>query len=329
MASAQSTPPEAPADPNTIPGPTVLFWIVCLALNAMAEPSGSICGPGYEPHWLLRMSPIMALSDGLHLAATFVLSFHQRGRSYRLATAGALLPRLGAGSNGVFGVVEARKALAAIDGLLLNAAKAGYVTPMRTRDQLPRLTPCWIAGSRLTISAKPGTPWRRWCHAPSPFRTRWETTDTELLLGQLIVSGDSAQQKERIRRAMLPFRSSVYATKSCLEDLVRSHDVGKARIALQALTATTGFRWFAFGLGVLPQVIKLFGSSGIPAIQAYGAMYLFLGLRSKPWSSGPRCADWISRTTCGFPRNSRSMPRSETRTAGSRPRAIEPPLSCP
>ncbi|KAI1752336.1 hypothetical protein F4782DRAFT_501453 [Xylaria castorea] len=36
-----------------------------------------------------------------------------------------------------------------------------------------------------------------------------------------------------------------------------------------------GFRWFCFGLGVLPQVIKLFGSSGIPLTQLFGAMYFF------------------------------------------------------
>ncbi|KAK7926802.1 hypothetical protein PG985_003800 [Apiospora marii] len=56
-----TSPDEASTDFSTIPGPTVLFWIVCLALNAMAEPSGSISGSGYEPHWLLRMSPLVAL----------------------------------------------------------------------------------------------------------------------------------------------------------------------------------------------------------------------------------------------------------------------------
>ncbi|KAI0453308.1 hypothetical protein F5B21DRAFT_480277 [Xylaria acuta] len=44
---------------------------------------------------------------------------------------------------------------------------------------------------------------------------------------------------------------------------------------LKDLITQMGFRWFCFGLGVLPQVIKLFGSSGIPLVQLCGAMYLF------------------------------------------------------
>lgn len=276
----------------------------------MAEPSGSICGSGYEPHWLLRMSPLLALFDGIHLAATFILSFRQRGRSCRLATAGALLPRLTPGNNGLFGVFEAYKALAVIDTLRCAACKAGRVIPReygdridddgvlyldgeRSKDALPAddIPPPNIRKARdavealvfrtLTVSNLFG----EFACCPYPHRGDVSTSDldelfahateTELLLGQLIVSADSPEQKEQIRQAMLPFRSSVDATKSGLADLVTSHDVGKARAALQELTATTGLRWFAFGLGVLPQVIKLFGSSGIPRVQACGAMYLF------------------------------------------------------
>ncbi|KAK7926803.1 hypothetical protein PG985_003801 [Apiospora marii] len=244
------------------------------------------------------------------MTATFILSFRRRGRSYRLATAGALLPRLAPGNNGLLAVIEAHKALAVIDELRLAACRVGRVIPREHGDRIDDDGVLYLDGERsgdaipaddipppnirkardvvealvfrnLTISDLFGV----FACRPHPHRGDISTgdldrllgraTETELLIGQLIVSADSPGQKEQIRRAMLPFRSSVYATKACLENLVRAHDVGKARVALQDITATTGLRWFGFSLGVLPQVIKLFGSSGIPRVQACGAMYLF------------------------------------------------------
>ncbi|KAJ5726255.1 uncharacterized protein N7483_007612 [Penicillium malachiteum] len=43
--------------------------------------------------------------------------------------------------------------------------------------------------------------------------------------------------------------------------------------AIKSLKSEARLRWFTFFLGVLPQLIKLFASTGIPMFQVFGAMY--------------------------------------------------------
>jgi hypothetical protein len=84
--------------------------------------------------------------------------------------------------------------------------------------------------------------------------------------------GDSAAQKERISRAVKHYISGVDTVQSWVE---LARDVTKARSTLRQLTKETFLRWFCFALGVLPQAIKLFGSSGIMPLQICGAGFLF------------------------------------------------------
>lgn len=79
-----------------------------------------------------------------------------------------------------------------------------------------------------------------------------EATETEIMFEQLIISGDDAREKEKIHRALLPYKSSVIDAKASLENSPASRHVTGARTMLKDLTTQMGFRWFAFGLGVLP-----------------------------------------------------------------------------
>ncbi|KAI1161587.1 hypothetical protein F5B18DRAFT_429695 [Nemania serpens] len=254
-----------PDEPDTIPAPTVLFWMLCFALNAMAEPSGSVRGLGYEPRWLLRISPVMALFDGIHVVASWLTAYFNFGRSYRIATAETLLNRL-AGGRGVLEVLDLMKARHAIDDMALAAAKVRNMIPSEsdgtTTVQSRDIEIAKDAVKHLisrSISAE--APFNRFVHAS---QTRdgnralaalnallKEATETEILLGQLIVSGDSAAKKEKIRRVLLPYRSCVTAAKASLETVAPSRDVTKARAMLKNITTQLGFRWFCFGLGVL------------------------------------------------------------------------------
>ncbi|KAI0482047.1 hypothetical protein GGR56DRAFT_618253 [Xylariaceae sp. FL0804] len=289
--SSGATQGVSPVSPETIPGPTVLFWVVCFALNAMSEPSGSVCGLGYEPHWLLRMSPIMSLFDGLHMVGSWLRSYFKHGKSGHLATAETLLGRL-VGGNALSDLRSILIARNLTDDMKRAAASVEKVIPREavgTTTVLPReiekakkavkdlISRTIIAGHGLD-----GVIYQN--EAQGSGRALEEmrdllpqATETALLLEQLIVSGDSATQKEEIRRAMLPYRSSVEDARDHLERFIASRNITKARTLLKDLTISMGFRWFGFGLGVLPQLIKLFGSSGLGLFQAYGAMYLF------PW----------------------------------------------
>ncbi|KAI0195297.1 hypothetical protein EV127DRAFT_420627 [Xylaria flabelliformis] len=278
---------ESTASPNTIPAPTVLFWMICFALNAMAEPSGPVCGIGFEPYWLLRISPLMSLCDGIHMVASWLMTYFKLGRSYRLATAETLINRL-TGGNGLLEVLDLSKARRAINDMALAAAKVENVIPkkgtatIQSRDiEKAKDAVKHLISRTFTAEA----PFNRFVgkhqthegnRALAALQTLLtEATETEILLGQLIVSGDDPREKEKIRRALLPYKSIVDSAKVSLENLAVSRDVTKARAVLKDLTTQMGFRWFCFGLGVLPQIIKLFGSSGIPLIQFCGTMYLF------------------------------------------------------
>ncbi|KAI1743978.1 hypothetical protein F4680DRAFT_408084 [Xylaria scruposa] len=277
---------EPTASPDTIPAPTVLFWMVCFALNAMAEPSGSVCGIRFEPFWLFRISPLMSLCDGIHMVASWLMTYFKLGRSYRLATAETLIGRL-TGGNGLFEVLDLSKARRAINDMALAAANVENVIPKKGTATIPSrdIEKAKDAVKHLisrTFTAE--APFERFFttlqthegnRALAALQTLFtEATETEILLGQLIVSADNPREKEKIRRALIPYKSIVTTTKASMEKLVAFRDVTKARAVLKDLTAQMGFRWFCFGLGVLPQIIKLFGSSGIPLIQFCGTMYL-------------------------------------------------------
>ncbi|KAI0453309.1 hypothetical protein F5B21DRAFT_480279 [Xylaria acuta] len=210
---------EPTASPNTIPAPTVLFWMVCFALNAMAEPSGSVCCLGYEPRWLLRISPIMSMFDGIHMVASWLMSYFKLGRSYRLATAETLLNRL-AGGNGVLGILDMLKARSAVDDMALAAAKVGNVIPgegegtttnqsrdnKKARDAVKYLISRAITAGSSFNQFVAGNQNHEGDRVLAAFQALLaEATETEILLGQLIVSGDDPLQKEKIRWALLPY----------------------------------------------------------------------------------------------------------------------------
>ncbi|TGJ87677.1 hypothetical protein E0Z10_g1112 [Xylaria hypoxylon] len=266
---------EPMASSNTILAPTVLFWMVC--------------GLGYEPRWLLRASPLMSLFDGIHMVASWLMSYFKLGRSYRVATAETLLNRL-TGGTGILEALDMWKARSAINDMAFAAANVANVIPSegkgamtiqfrsieKARDAVNDLISRTVAAEAPFNQFVARIQFHEGNKALAALQALLaEATEIEILLGQLILSGDSPREKEKIRRALLPYKSSVLAAKASLETLVASRDVAKARTMLKDLTAQMGFRWFGFGLGVLPQVIKLFGSLGIPLIQVCGAAYLF------------------------------------------------------
>ncbi|KAI0200407.1 hypothetical protein F4808DRAFT_460759 [Astrocystis sublimbata] len=255
----------------------------------MSEPSGSVCGLGYEPHWLFRMSPIMSFFDGIHLVASCIIFYIKFGRSTRVAIAETLLDRL-TGGNALREIVEMWNARQAIGGIASTAVKVGNAIPRqkyktvrfqdieKAREVVKHLVSRSLIAEASFNRLVTGNHGYEVANALAALRPLLpEATETEIILGQLIVAGDDAEDKEKIRRALLPYRSSVKTAIASLTNLPPSRDVAKARMKLKDLTSQTGFRWFCFGLGVLPQVIKLFGSSGIPLIQVCGALYLF------PW----------------------------------------------
>ncbi|KAI1375841.1 hypothetical protein F4677DRAFT_460136 [Hypoxylon crocopeplum] len=58
--------------------------------------------------------------------------------------------------------------------------------------------------------------------------------------------------------------TQVLAERRTVENSNEPIPVDQALAYLKQLRSESGFRWLTFCLGVLPQVIKLFGSSGIP-----------------------------------------------------------------
>ncbi|KAJ6031406.1 hypothetical protein N7540_002138 [Penicillium herquei] len=134
-----------------IEGPQIFFWMVCLAFNSIAQPSGSVLGLSSEYHTFLRSSPIICAFDTIIMVAPLLRGI--------------------------------------------------YISP--------------------TIEC-----------------IREEATQ---ILFQRIV------------------------------DYRDDPDVE----AIKSLKSQASLRWFTFFLGVLPQLIKLFASRGVPMFQAFGAMYLF------------------------------------------------------
>ncbi|KAJ5738480.1 hypothetical protein N7493_001635 [Penicillium malachiteum] len=64
------------------------------------------------------------------------------------------------------------------------------------------------------------------------------------------------------------------ATRILLQRIVDDRDDPDVE-AMKSLKSQASLRWLTFFLGVLPQLIKLFASRGIPLFQILGAMYLF------------------------------------------------------
>lgn len=303
--AAQAGPPAAP-DPVT--GPTALFWMVCFALNAAAAPSGSVCGLGYEPNWVLRMSPAMQFFDGLHMVVTWLMAFRAFGWSARMATSATMLNRLAGVSapEAMRRTLMVREALSAmtesaakVDGVVPDdkspggqqgkGAVGGQSTsdvPIPPRDvEKARAITRDLIGK--TLNVKTTFAFDKILIGSDPHDARKaldqlqalsaQAKETQFLLWQLIVSGDSAAQKERIRRAVEQYTSDVEAVKGWVELSMSAQDVTKARSALGKLTRETFFRWFCFAIGVFPQALKLLGSSGIKKLQIFGAAFLF------PW----------------------------------------------
>lgn len=59
-----------------------------------------------------------------------------------------------------------------------------------------------------------------------------------------------------------------------LSQRFHTNEDGELKHTIQDLKKHVGCRWIVFGLGVVPQAIKLFASKGIVAIKVFGGMYL-------------------------------------------------------
>ncbi|KAL4778230.1 hypothetical protein BJX76DRAFT_362936 [Aspergillus varians] len=58
--------------PNEIPWQTVFFWMVCFALNAMAQPTGRLLGIPFQHQSVLRTSPIISICDAIGVVGSML-----------------------------------------------------------------------------------------------------------------------------------------------------------------------------------------------------------------------------------------------------------------
>ncbi|CEL08687.1 hypothetical protein ASPCAL11832 [Aspergillus calidoustus] len=58
-----------PGSSGEILGPTVLFWMVCFAINSMTQPTGRVLGIPYDHPSILRSSPIICAFDAIEVLA--------------------------------------------------------------------------------------------------------------------------------------------------------------------------------------------------------------------------------------------------------------------
>ncbi|KAL2856790.1 hypothetical protein BJX68DRAFT_229475 [Aspergillus pseudodeflectus] len=56
-----------PGSSGEILGPTVLFWLVCFAINSMTQPTGRVLGIPYDHPSILRSSPIICAFDAIEV----------------------------------------------------------------------------------------------------------------------------------------------------------------------------------------------------------------------------------------------------------------------
>ncbi|RDW87051.1 uncharacterized protein DSM5745_03693 [Aspergillus mulundensis] len=59
---------------SEIAWPTLFFWMVCFAINSMAQPTGMVLGLRYRHQAILRSSPILSACDILGVMASMVYS---------------------------------------------------------------------------------------------------------------------------------------------------------------------------------------------------------------------------------------------------------------
>lgn len=294
MAVASDQVPASADLGDTIPGPTILFWMVCFALNAMAAPSGSDVGFGYEPRWLLSMSPVVPLFDAVHMVGTWLLLYFKAGRSYRLATAETLLSRITRGSL-VTRLLRKLQVSAKMRSLNREATRLYKVVPKKNGhedsegDQSTEHYSVDTEKARSVIAELE----LRVIRAERKFDTFFrsgrasdrentveeispllvEASKSEIFLRLLLGLDDKQQEKHDLWLLVSQFERSATDVQRALEDC-QVPDYTKASLTIKSLIRDTGYRWFCFGLGVLPQFIKLFGSSGISNIQICGAGYL-------------------------------------------------------
>lgn len=246
----------------------------------------------------------MPLFDGLHIVVTWLMSYRQIGKSYRMATAETLLGRL-AGAGAPLEYLCTLSARDEVDALPSLAVKAHSLIPAeedkntipsrdleKARDAVKhfvsysftaeRVFNRIVNGNQAAIRLPPSgdQPVAYFDKTVEPLiilkTLQDEASNLEILLDQLVVEGDSAAKKEQIRRAMAPYKSCVINIEATLETVDASRDIAKARRTLADLLAQWRFRWLCFALGVLPQLLKLFSASGLLAIKICGAGYLFL-----------------------------------------------------
>ncbi|KAF2682907.1 hypothetical protein K458DRAFT_488153 [Lentithecium fluviatile CBS 122367] len=77
---------------RTVSGPFLYFTFVCLALNAVAQPTGRVCGTPYNLRFLLRCSPIYNLIDGIGVAAIWI--YHWWWKRHGLIVAAAKVVKI-------------------------------------------------------------------------------------------------------------------------------------------------------------------------------------------------------------------------------------------
>jgi hypothetical protein len=85
MANENGTDPVPCAADTAVPGPTVSFWMVCFAINALSQPYGRLCGLSNKFQVLLRTCPIILAFDAINALVTWMASVGFAGRSWNIA----------------------------------------------------------------------------------------------------------------------------------------------------------------------------------------------------------------------------------------------------
>ncbi|KAL2824303.1 hypothetical protein BDW59DRAFT_87821 [Aspergillus cavernicola] len=70
----------APECSREILGPTILFWMVCFAMNSMTQPTGQVLGIPYPHPAILRSSPVFCAFDAIEVLVSWFLSIFSSSR---------------------------------------------------------------------------------------------------------------------------------------------------------------------------------------------------------------------------------------------------------
>ncbi|KAL2828759.1 hypothetical protein BDW59DRAFT_142985 [Aspergillus cavernicola] len=76
MSSQPDPTPAARSEPgcsHEIPWPTIFFWMACLAINSISQPTGRVLGTPYQHQSILRGSPILCAFDAIHMLVSWVI----------------------------------------------------------------------------------------------------------------------------------------------------------------------------------------------------------------------------------------------------------------